>query len=66
LYSPTEWHSWEAGKRHEAATILANRINVRRSLRELVLPEITELKSVLCDIQKRLVRIEKQLHASDA
>jgi len=60
FYSPTYWHSWEPEKRSEVVAILANRLNTRRSLRELVLPELAELKAVLCDIQKRLTNIEKQ------
>jgi hypothetical protein len=35
-YSPTYWHSFDADARHEIAVTLANRLNTRRAMRELV------------------------------
>ncbi len=42
-YSPTGWHSWEPEKRAKTAEILANRLNMRRAIRELVLLELRSL-----------------------
>ncbi|MCU0980787.1 MAG: hypothetical protein MUF25_16680 [Pirellulaceae bacterium] len=65
LYSPTSWHSWNDEQRREAVTILANRLNMRRAIRDLVLPELKELKTVLLDIEKRLRQIEQAIAKAD-
>lgn len=60
-YSPTYWHSWSDEQRAKAVGILAIRLNTRRAIRELVLPELAALNEVLLEIEKRLTRIEKAL-----
>ncbi|QDV24167.1 hypothetical protein [Aureliella helgolandensis] len=58
FYSPTYWHDWDVVQRDKAVTILANRINTRRSIRELVLPELQAIQAALTSIQDRLERME--------
>ncbi len=66
FYSPSEWVSWELHQRVKAVTVLANRINTRRALRELVLPEIAALASTLERIEKRLDAIERSVGNGEA
>jgi hypothetical protein len=65
-YSPTSWHAWKDEQRHEAVTILANRLNMRRAIRELVLTELKELKAVLLDVQKRLGHLEQAVYKDES
>ncbi len=58
-YGATDWHAWEVDQRVKLVTILANRLNTRRAIRELILPELEAIQSTLADIQKRLERIEQ-------
>jgi hypothetical protein len=39
--------------------LLANRLNMRRTVRELVLPELANIEVSLADLHERLDRIEK-------
>ena len=58
LYDPTSWKSWSDDQREKLVTILANRLNTRRAIRELILPELAAIQATLADIQKRLDRTE--------
>ncbi|MEL7499016.1 MAG: hypothetical protein AAFN77_15520 [Planctomycetota bacterium] len=58
LRSPTEWQSWDVEQRVKTVTILANRLNTRRAIRELVLPELEEIQNSLVEINERLKRLE--------
>lgn len=61
LYSADGMRSWTAEQREKASTILANRLNTRRAIRELVVPELAELKAMLLDVQERLGQAEQAI-----
>lgn len=65
-YSPTDWHSWEDEQRVRAVMVLANRLNTRRAIRELVLPELTAIQTAIADVRERLERIERSRMASES
>jgi hypothetical protein len=44
--------------RRRAGPVFANRINTRRAIRELILPELKAIQATLADIQSRLARVE--------
>lgn len=60
-YSPTSWQSWEIDERRRVTGILANRLNTRRAIRELVLPELNTLHESIESLREQLDRIEKKL-----
>ncbi|MEQ1829435.1 MAG: hypothetical protein ABL921_25955 [Pirellula sp.] len=53
-----DYQAYPAETIQRAGPVLANRINTRRAIRELILPELAMIQSTLADIQKRLDRIE--------
>ena len=57
-YGPDEWVSWPVDHRRELGQIMAIRLNTRRAIRDLVLPELEGIKAMLANIQKRLDQIE--------
>ena len=61
LYDPTYWQSWEPEKRYKAVELLANRLNTRRAIRELVLPELKSLHESIDLLREQLDRIEGKL-----
>ena len=65
LYDSTYWHSWKLEKRVKLAEVLANRLNMRRSIRELVLPELESLQQLVQSLQEQLARIELKLDRND-
>jgi hypothetical protein len=44
--------------RVRVSNLLANRMNMRRTVRELVLPELANIQATLADLADRLGRIE--------
>lgn len=61
LYGCDNFTEWPTENRVRTADLLANRLNMRRSLRELVLPELAALKASLVELDERLDRIETVL-----
>ena len=57
-YGPSEWHLWDDQQRVKVVTVLANRLNTRRAIRELVLPELASIQKTLANIQRRLDKID--------
>lgn len=59
-YGPNYWKTWDLKQREKAVTVLANRLNTRRAIRELVLPELASIQATLTDIQVRLNQLENK------
>lgn len=57
-YSPTYWHTFKDEERHEICVTLANRLNTRRAIRELVLPELNAIRLSLDAMLKRIDKLE--------
>lgn len=65
LYGASSPETWEPEQRIRTADLLANRLNMRRTVRELVLPELAEMGKALQAIQGRLERIEQMLEGGN-
>jgi hypothetical protein len=66
-YGSAEFARWDVEFRVRVSDLLANRMNMRRTVRELVLPRLVALQTTLGDLAKRLECIEVALgegHAS--
>jgi hypothetical protein len=63
-YGSDEFSRWELDFRVRCSDLLANRLNMRRAAREIVLPKLDELDSKLQALHKQLQRIESLLAAS--
>ncbi len=63
-YGSTEWHAWPDQHRRELGQIMAIRLNSRRAIRELVLPELMIIQESLSAIAARLDAIEQRLTSS--
>lgn len=59
-----ESYEWTPDYRGRASDILSNRINMRRAIRELVLPELSLIQESLAKIDQRLDKIEGQQNNS--
>ena len=57
-YGSGEFAQWEIDFRVRVSDLLANRMNMRRTVRELVLPELVSIQAALSDLGNRLSRIE--------
>ncbi len=58
-------YEWSEDQRARASSLLADRLNTRRAIRELVLPELEAIKEFLDSLHQRISRVEKQnLNAS--
>jgi hypothetical protein len=62
-YGPDEWAAWPDDQRRELGQTMAIRLNTRRSIRELVLPELKIIQDSLQLITTRLDSIEQRLKA---
>jgi hypothetical protein len=60
-YGSGEFGQWERDFRIRVSDLLANRMNMRRTVRELVLPELASLQATIADLGERLGRIEAAL-----
>ncbi|RIK76946.1 MAG: hypothetical protein DCC67_13270 [Planctomycetota bacterium] len=60
-YGSGEFAQWEVDFRIRVSDLLANRMNMRRTVRELVLPELANIQAALADLGDRLARIESAL-----
>ncbi len=60
-YGCGEFGAWDIEHRVRTADLLANRMNMRRTVRELVLPVLADLKTTLAGITQRLDRMERAL-----
>lgn len=56
-----EFHDLGVEARGRLSDLLANRINMRRAVRELVLPILTNIENSLSSIHERLERVEQAL-----
>ncbi len=56
VYSHKDREGWVTGMYH---TIVSTRLNIHRSLREMVLPNLSKIETQLSRISKRLDRIER-------
>lgn len=61
LYGCDEFRQWELDLRVRTSDLLANRINMRRTVRELVLPELAAIQTMLTDLATRLERFENAM-----
>jgi len=61
-----EYEAYPAEAKQRFLPVLANRINTRRALRELVLPEIAALADTLQRIERRLDAIERSVGNGEA
>lgn len=52
---------WQNETRFRFQNILANRLNTRRAIRELVLPELSEVRDQVASMKEQLDRIESIL-----
>ncbi len=57
-YKPSEFRGWKVEQRVRVSDILSNRLNTRRAIRELILPELVAIAETLQRIEDRLDRIE--------
>lgn len=60
-YGPTDPRGWDLDQRVRIANLLANRMNMRRTVRDLVLPELAALSQRVESLQQQLTRIENTL-----
>jgi hypothetical protein len=58
-YSPKEFDHASDEVRVRMSDLLANRLNMRRTVRELVLPPLTSIQSSLHALEARIGRIEQ-------
>lgn len=65
-YAPGQYASWEQDFRVRCADLLTNRLNMRRTTRELVLPVLAEIQTTLIALNKRLEQIERALAMSSS
>lgn len=65
-YGSTEWHSWSPEHRRELSQIMAIRLNSRRALRELVLPELKIIQVSLNALDSKLNEIARRLDTEQA
>lgn len=54
-----DYDAYPTDTKQRAFPVLANRINTRRAIRELVLPELTAIVETLGRIEERLDRLER-------
>ncbi|QDT05333.1 hypothetical protein K227x_37330 [Rubripirellula lacrimiformis] len=66
MHKPNELCTWSLEQRIRSCDILSNRLNTRRAIRELVLPEIAALADTLQRIEKRLDAIERYIGDGEA
>lgn len=59
-----EIYEWGEAQRSRASDTLANRINTRRAIRELVLPELEAIQKSLASLHDRLDQLEQQINPS--
>ncbi len=63
MYGTTDWHAWPDQHRRELGQIMAIRLNTRRAIRELVLPELKVIQDSLHAIEVKLDAIDQRLKA---
>jgi hypothetical protein len=61
LYGCDQFMDWEMDFRVRVSNLLANRMNMRRTVRELVMPELASIQATLADVVGRLSQIEAAL-----
>ncbi|MDB4664399.1 hypothetical protein OAE63_00190 [bacterium] len=61
-----EYEAYPMDTKQRAFPVLATRINTRRAIRELILPEIAALADTLQRIEKRLDAIERLVGDGEA
>jgi hypothetical protein len=61
LYGASNLQTWELEQRVRTGDLLTNRMNMRRTVRELVLPGLAEIREALLAIHGRLERIEQMV-----
>ncbi|MBL8814237.1 MAG: hypothetical protein JNM43_28975 [Planctomycetaceae bacterium] len=64
LLAPDEFDEMSQRARGKISDILANRMNTRRAIRDLVLPVLSEIQSSIQQINNRLNEIERSLKSS--
>jgi hypothetical protein len=60
-YGSHDFKQWEVEQRVRFSDILANRLNMRRAIRELVLPELATMQQSLAELSARFDRVEAAL-----
>ena len=61
LTNGKEYSNWKHENRFRFQNIMANRLNTRRAIRELIFPSIAELHKEMEDIKKQLEMIQNLL-----
>ncbi len=61
-YKSSDWYGWPDQERRELCQIMAIRLNTRRAIRELVLPELKAIQSAMESLISRLSSIEQRLN----
>jgi hypothetical protein len=65
-YGAGDFAAWELDQRVRTADLLSNRMNMRRTVRELIMPQLTSIEATLADVAKRLARVEAALAGAGA
>jgi hypothetical protein len=63
-YTPQSVYEWSDELRVRFADLLANRLNMRRAVREIAVPHLEAIQTQLLALTKRLERIERALAKS--
>ena len=60
-YGADEFAAWELDQRVRTADLLSNRMNMRRTVREVLMPQLASIQATLVDVAKRIARIKAAL-----
>jgi hypothetical protein len=60
-YTANDFGPWEDSQRIRTADLLANRLNMRRTVRELVLPALSRVEETLLAMHEQMQCIEQTL-----
>lgn len=64
--TPGEFGTWPDGQRARFSDLLANRINMRRAIRDIVIPVLADIQTSIEKLNKRLDEIELTLNNSSS
>lgn len=64
--APGEFGRWPDEQRVRFSDLLANRMNMRRAIRDIVMPVLADIQSSIEKLNKRLSEIERTLNKSSS
>ncbi len=64
-YAVSQFPGWPEEIRIRNCDLLANRMNVRRAIRDLVIPELAKIESAMLKLNERLDRLAESIARSD-